>query len=69
MDYMVHHPSIFVQLGQQQYSYVYLYSQIALAIARAITDRTHTCKSTDYCPNCTLKCCTNEKITRERCAM
>ena len=44
---------------------------IILTIAHAITDRTHTmsCKSIDYCPNCTLKCCTNEKITRERCAM
>jgi hypothetical protein len=33
-----------VQLGQQQYSYMYLYSQIALTIARAITDHTRTSK-------------------------
>ena len=35
--------------------YVYSYSQIALAIAYAITDHTRTCKSTDYCPNCIRK--------------
>ena len=40
-----------VQLGQQQYSYLYWYSQIALIIARAITGHTRASKSTDYCPN------------------
>ena len=45
--------------AQQQYSYVYLYSQIAPAVARAITDCTHTCESTDYNPNCTQKCMIN----------
>ena len=30
---------------------MYSYGQIALAIARAMTDRTRTSKSTDYCPN------------------
>jgi hypothetical protein len=35
------------------------YGQIALTIARAITDHTRTSKSTDYCPNCTLKCVIN----------
>ena len=38
---------------------MYTYGQIALAIARAITDHTRTSKSTDYCPNCTLKCVIN----------
>ena len=41
---------------------MYLYSQIALAIARiarAITGHTHTSKNTDYCPNCTQKCVIN----------
>ena len=44
---------------QQPYSYVHSYSQIALAVAHAITDCTHTRKSTDYCPNCTRKCVIN----------
>ena len=39
-----------MQLGQQQHSYLYSYSLIALAIARAITGHTRTNKSTDYCP-------------------
>ena len=34
---------------------MYSYSQIALTIARAITDYTCTSKNTDYCPNCTRK--------------
>ena len=38
---------------------MYTYGQIAPAIARAITDHTRTSKSTDYCPNCTLKCVIN----------
>ena len=42
-----------------QYSYLYSYSQIALAIARAITGHTCTSKSTDYCPNRTRKCVIN----------
>ena len=43
----------------QQYSYMYSYGQIALAITRAITGHTRSSKSTDYCPNCTLKCVIN----------
>ena len=38
---------------------MYLYGQIALATARAITGHTRTSKSTDYCPNCTWKCVIN----------
>ena len=38
---------------------MYSYGQIALAIAHAITGHTRTSKSTDYCPNCTLKCVIN----------
>ena len=38
---------------------MYSYSQIALAIACAITGHTRTSKSTDYCPNCTWKCVIN----------
>ena len=42
---------ITILIGQQQYSYLYSYGLIALAITRAITGHTHTNKSTDYCPN------------------
>ena len=38
---------------------MYSYSQIALAVPRAITDCTRTHKSTDYCPNYTRKCVIN----------
>ena len=48
---------ILVQLGRQKYSYLYLYGQIALAIACAITSHTRTSKSADDSPNnCTQKC-------------
>jgi hypothetical protein len=53
---LINHKLILIQLGQQQYYYLYLFGQKALAIAHAITDHTHTCKSTDYCPNYTPKC-------------
>ena len=33
--------------------------QHSITIARAITDCIHTRKSTNYCPNCTLKCVIN----------
>ena len=50
--------------GSNQYSYMYSYGQIALAIARAITGHTRTSKSTDYCHNCTRKCVINYTNTK-----
>ena len=42
-----------------EYSYLYSYGLITLAIACVITGHTRTSKSTDYCPNCTQKCVIN----------